>query len=48
MDNKGLPNMRYNVDDVASAIYQYYTGSSLNEIRGHIEQHSGLRTADTG
>jgi putative transposase len=47
VDNKGLPNMRYSVDDVASAIYQYYTGSSLSEIRGHIEQHSRLRPSDS-
>jgi len=35
VDNKGLPRMRYSIDDVASAIYQYYTGASLNEIRGY-------------
>ena len=45
VDNKGLPKMRYSIDDVASALYQYYTGLSLNEIRGHIEQYSELRTS---
>jgi len=47
VDNKGLPGMRYSIDDVASAIYQYYTGSSLNEIRGYIDQHSGFRPSDS-
>ena len=45
--NKALPKMRYSIDDIASAIYQYYAGSSLNEIRGHIEQQSGIRPSDS-
>ena len=45
--NKALPRMRYSIDDISSAIYQYYTGSSLNEIRGYIEQHSGIRPSDS-
>jgi putative transposase len=47
VDNKGLPKMRYSIDDVASAIYQYYAGSSLNEIRGYVDQHSGFRPSDS-
>lgn len=45
--NKALPRMRYSIDDIASAIYQYYTGLSLNEIRGHIEQQSDIRPSDS-
>lgn len=45
--NKALPRMRYSIDDIASAIYQYYAGSSLNEIRGHIEQQSRIRPSDS-
>jgi len=36
--NEALPKMKYPVEAIGSAIYQYYTGSSLNEIRGHFEQ----------
>ena len=39
--------MKYSVEDVASGVYQYFTGASLNEIRGHIEQQSGVRPSDS-
>jgi len=45
--NKALPKMRYSIDDIASAIYQYFTGSSLNEIRGYIEQQRNIRPSDS-
>jgi transposase-like protein len=45
--NKALPKMRYSIDDIGSAIYQYYIGSSLNEIRGHIEQQRDIRPSDS-
>ena len=45
--NKALPRMRYSIDDIASAIYQYYSGSSLNDIRGHIEQQRDVRPSDS-
>jgi transposase-like protein len=38
VDNDALPKMKYPVKAVASAIYQYYAGLSLNEIRRHIDQ----------
>ena len=38
VDNKSLPKMRYPIEAIASAIYQYYAGLSLNDIRGHIDQ----------
>jgi len=39
--------MKSPVDTVASAVYQYYAGSSLNQIRGHIEQQSGFKPSDS-
>ena len=47
VDNRALPRMRSPVDTVSSALYQYYTGSSLNDIRGHIEQQTGIRPSDS-
>jgi putative transposase len=38
VDNDALPKMKYPVKAIASAIYQYYAGLSLNEIRRHIDQ----------
>jgi putative transposase len=46
VDNKGLPRMKSPIDDVASAVYLYYTGSSLNEIRRYIEQQQGRLPSD--
>jgi putative transposase len=47
VDNRALPRMRSPVDTVASALWQYYAGSSLNEIRGYIEQQSGFKPSDS-
>lgn len=46
VDNKALPRMKSPIDDVASAVYLYYTGSSLNDIRRHIEQQQGKLLSD--
>jgi len=39
--------MRYPIEDIASAIYLYYTGSSLNEIRRHTEQQRNILPSDS-
>ena len=38
VDNDALPRMRYPIKAIASAVYQYYAGLSLNEIRRYIDQ----------
>jgi len=45
--NRGLPRMRYAVDIVADAVYDYYAGVSLNKIRDGIYQKAGLKPADS-
>ena len=45
--NKGLPKMRYPVDIVADAVYDYYAGVSLNKIRDGIHQKIGRKPADS-
>ncbi len=45
--NKGLPRMRYPIDIVADAVYDYYAGVSLNKIRDGIDQKIGRRPADS-
>jgi transposase-like protein len=45
--NKGLPRMRYPIDIVADAVYDYYAGVSLNKIREGIRQKIGLKPADS-
>jgi putative transposase len=45
--NKGLPKMRYPIDIVADAVYDYYAGVSLNKIRDGITQKIGLKPADS-
>jgi len=47
VDNKALPKMKFSIDNIASAVYLYYTGSSLNEIRRHIEQHHNVLPSDS-
>jgi len=47
VDNKALPRMKFSIDNIASAVYLYYTGSSLNEIRRHIEQHHNILPSDS-
>ncbi len=42
VNNKALPKMKYSIENIASAVYLYYTGLSLNEIRSHIEQHHNV------
>lgn len=39
--NKALPKGRYPIEAVSSALYMYFTGSSLNDIRRYIEQQFG-------
>lgn len=46
VDSKALPRMKSPIDHVASAVYLYYTGSSLNEIKGYIEQQHGILPSD--
>ena len=45
--NKALPRMRYPIDIVADAVYDYYAGVSLNKIRDGITQKIGRRPADS-
>jgi transposase-like protein len=45
--NKALPRMRYPIDIVADAVYDYYAGVSLNKIRDGIKQKIGLSPADS-
>jgi putative transposase len=43
VDNQALPKGKYPIENISSALYQYYTGSSLKDIRGYIEQQTGNR-----
>jgi len=45
--NRGLPHMRYPMEIVADAVYDYYAGVSLNKIRDGITQKVGLKPADS-
>jgi putative transposase len=45
--NRGLPRMRYPIDIVADAVYDYYAGVSLNKIRDGIYQKAKLKPADS-
>jgi transposase-like protein len=45
--NRGLPHMRYPLDIVADAVYDYYAGVSLNKIRDGIYQKAKLKPADS-
>jgi len=47
VDNKALPRSRYPIEAVASALYLYFTGSSLNDIRRHTEQHYKILPSDS-
>jgi len=47
VDNKAIPGMRYPTENIGSALWQFYCGSSLNDIRGYIEQHTGNRPSDS-
>jgi transposase-like protein len=42
-----LPRMRYPIDIVADAVYDYYAGVSLNKIREGITPKIGLKPADS-
>lgn len=46
VNSKALPRMKSPISHVSSAVYLYYTGSSLNEIRRHIEQQHGILPSD--
>ena len=41
VDNRALPKGKYPIENISSALYQYYTGSSLKDIRGYLEQQTG-------
>jgi len=45
--NKGLPRMRYPIDIVADAVYDYYAGVSLRKIVDGIDQKIGRRPSDS-
>ncbi|PPD59131.1 DDE-type integrase/transposase/recombinase [Dehalogenimonas etheniformans] len=45
-NNACLPHDKYTPEDIASAVYQYYTGSSLADIRGEIKQKTGREPSD--
>jgi transposase-like protein len=45
--NKGLPRMRYPIEIVADAVYDYYAGVSLRKIVDGIEQKVGRRPSDS-
>lgn len=47
VDNGAIPKMKFPIEDIASAVYQYFAGYSLNDIRGHIEQQSHIRPSDS-
>lgn len=47
VDNKALPKSKYPVETVASALYLYFTGSSLNDIRRHTEQQYKILPSDS-
>ena len=38
VDKRALPKGRYPIEAVSSALYMYFTGSSLNDIKRYIEQ----------
>jgi putative transposase len=45
--NRGLPHMRYPMDIVADAVYDYYAGVSLRKIRDGIDQKIQRRPSDS-
>jgi transposase-like protein len=45
--NQALPGMKYPVEDISSALYQFYTGTSLSEIRGHFKQQKESSPSDS-
>ena len=45
--NRGLPRMRYSVDIVAGAVYDYYAGISLRKIVDGIDQKIRRRPSDS-
>lgn len=45
--SNALPRMKSPINHVGSAMYLYFTGSSLNDIRRHIEQQHGVLPSDT-
>jgi len=45
--NRGLPHMRYPIDIVADAVYDYYAGVSLRKIVDGIAQKIGRRPSDS-
>lgn len=47
VDNDALPKMKYPIKAVASAVYQYYAGLSLNEIRRHVDQQYNFLPSDS-
>jgi transposase-like protein len=48
VDNGCLPMGRFKPEDIAGAVYDYYTGSSLNDIIGSIKQRTGKDVSDAG
>jgi transposase-like protein len=45
VNNQALPKMKFPVDTVAAAVFQYYSGASLNEIRNTVERSCNTRPA---
>jgi len=45
--NKALPKMKYPTEAIGSALYMYFTGSSLNDIRRHVEQQYKALPSDS-
>jgi transposase-like protein len=45
--NKALPRMRYPIDIVADAVYDYYAGVSLNKITNGIRDKIGTKPSDS-
>ena len=43
VDNKALPKMKYPMDIIADAVYDYYAGASLNKISKGIEDKAHLK-----
>lgn len=47
MANNALPHRQYSTEVIGSALYQYYTGESLSDVRGHIMQQNNLTPAES-
>jgi len=47
VDNQALPKMKYPMDIIAKAVFDYYGGHSLNTVCRGIEQQTGNKPSDS-